>query len=141
MRHRILFLFILLAAVMLPSCHNNEWDDVPSEILEFISKYFPQQEISDFGSNDDGYHIRLRNSVAITFNNNCNWLSINGYGGTLPQMLLFDELPPVLYGHLQELEELTQVYAVSRDTRSYFVRLLNSDLTYDIATDAITRSY
>lgn len=120
------------------SCHSSEWDDMPSQIAEFVSKYFPGQDISEYGSTDDGYHLRLRNSAAITFNNNCSWLSINGYGGTLPQMLLFDELPPVLYEYLQETESLNGVYAVSRDTKNYFVRLLDSDLNYNTATDEIS---
>lgn len=139
MKHRVLFLIAIFIGVSLQSCHNSVWDEMPSEISEFVSKYFPEQDVSEFGSTDDGYHVRLRNSAAITFNNNCYWLSINGYGGTLPQMLLFDELPPALYEHLQAIEELNNVYAVSRDTKNYFVRLLDSDLSYDIATDEITR--
>lgn len=138
-RRIIYFTLLLVAMTTLPSCHSTEWDDMPSEISEFLSKYFPEQEVSDFGSTDDGYHVRLKNSVAVTFNNNCVWLSVNGYGQTLPQMFLFDELPPVLYEHLQELGELNNVYAVSRDTKSYFVRLLDSDLNYNISNDEITR--
>ena len=48
-------------------------------------------------------------------------------------------MPPALYEHLQAIEELNNVYAVSRDTKNYFVRLLDSDLNYNIATDEITR--
>lgn len=139
MKNGLISLILVIFAMITPSCHNNEWDDMPQAISQFVAKYFPEQEISDFGITDDGYHLRLHNSVSITFNNNCSWLSINGYGSTLPQMLLFDELPPVLYEHLQALEELNNVYAVSRDTKSYFVRLLDSDLIYNIATDEITR--
>lgn len=138
-RRILIYAILIFTVTTLPSCHSAEWGDVPSEITEFLSKYFPEQEISDFGSTDDGYHVRLKNSVAVTFNNNCAWLSVNGYGETLPQMFLFDELPPVLYAHLQELEELNNVYAVSRDTKSYFVRLLDSDLNYTISNDEITR--
>lgn len=43
------------------------------------------------------------------------------------------------YLDFQAIEELNNVYAVSRDTRNYFVRLLDSDLNYNIATDEITR--
>lgn len=138
MKQKTIYLIAALMIFCLSSCHGSEWDDMPSQISEFVSKYFPAQEISEYGSTDDGYHVRIRNSAAITFNNNCNWLSINGYGGTLPQMLLFDELPPVLYEYLQETESLDGVYAVSRDTKVYFVRLLDSDLSYDMATDTIT---
>lgn len=139
MRRRFLILISLLAGICFQSCHNSVWDEMPAPIVEFVSRYFPEQDVAEYGSTDDGYHVRLRNSAAITFNNSYRWMSINGYGGTLPQMLLFDELPPALYEHLQAIEELNNVYAVSRDTRNYFVRLLDSDLNYNIATDEITR--
>lgn len=139
MKRLILAIFTISAVFCLQSCHNSVWDEMPAPISEFVSRYFPEQDVTEFGSTDDGYHVRLRNSAAITFNNNYYWLSINGYGGTLPQMLLFDEFPPALYEHLQAIEELNNVYAVSRDTKSYFVRLLDSDINYDIATGDITR--
>ncbi|MDE6199171.1 MAG: hypothetical protein K2L55_02015 [Muribaculaceae bacterium] len=139
MKHRVILFVALFAGICFQSCHNSVWDEMPAPIAEFVARYFPEQDVSEYGSTDDGYHVRLQNSAAITFNNNYYWLSINGYGETLPQMLLFDELPPALYEHLQAIEELGNVYAVSRDTKYYFVRLLDSDLSYNIATDEITR--
>ncbi|MDE6081040.1 MAG: PepSY-like domain-containing protein [Muribaculaceae bacterium] len=82
--------------------------------------------------------VRLRNSVMLTFDKQNNWQSVNGYGSTLPQMFLFDQLPPALYQYLQEMESVNGVYGVVRDSRLYRVELKNQSLLYNISDGSIT---
>ena len=112
---------------------------MPSEISKFVSKYFPEIDIAEYNVVNGGYSVEMRNSATIKFNDSYSWISVNGNGATLPQMLLFDELPGVLYEHLEAIEELGNVYLISRDSKIYRVQLLDSVLTYEIATGKITR--
>jgi hypothetical protein len=58
----------------------------------------------------------------------------------LPQVLLFDRLPPSLYSYLEETENLGNVFSIERDRTTYTVVLLNETLSYDVATEQITGS-
>lgn len=73
----------------------------------------------------------------MIFDSSYAWSSIDGEGATLPQVLLFDELPPALYQYLEETESLNSVYRLDRDARQYEVGLFDSALTYTIATGEI----
>lgn len=136
---RIYLLTMLLFAIGFQSCHNSLWDEMPSEISKFVSKYFPEIDIAEYNVVNGGYSVEMLNSATIRFNDSYIWTSVNGNGATLPQMLLFDELPGGLYEHLEAIEELGNVYLISRDSKIYRVQLLDSVLTYEIATGKITR--
>lgn len=84
--------------------------------------------------------MKLRGSDALTFDRNFAWESIDGLGECLPQVLLFDQLPPAFYEYLQDIEATDGVYSLMRDSRSYNVVLLNNSLSYNIETGAITGS-
>lgn len=58
----------------------------------------------------------------------------------LPQVLLFDQLPPALYKYLEETENLGNVFSLERNRSTYTVVLLDETLSYDIATQQITGS-
>lgn len=137
---RIYLLITLFVALGFQACHNSLWDEMPSAISTFVSKYFPEIDIAEYDTVSGGYRVEMRNSATITFNDSYSWVSVNGNGGTLPQMLLFDELPEELYRHLEAIEELGSVYTISRDTKTYQVQLLDSYITYDVATGKITRN-
>ena len=139
MRH--LFADIILYAILLalPSaCASNDWEDVPGPVARFLSQYFPLQAVTQCSYQNDIYHVKLRNSAALTFDDRYKWTSVNGYGNTLPEMFLFDQLPPALYNYLQELSFTTQVYAVTRDSFVYNVMLPDHSVTYTIATGIVT---
>ncbi len=76
----------------------------------------------------------------MTFDHECEWEAINGYGMPLPQVLLFDQLPPALYKYLEETDDVGSVFSIERDRTSYTVVLLDSTLIYDIKTQQITGS-
>lgn len=133
-------LIILAFNIVFAGCTSNDLlDQLPEKISDFVQEYFPGQDVSTAEFGDDGtYMVRLRNSVMLTFDKQNNWQSVNGYGSTLPQMFLFDQLPPALYQYLQEMESVNGVYGVVRDSRLYRVELKNQSLLYNISDGSIT---
>ncbi len=77
----------------------------------------------------------------MVFNSNMDWIEVNGLGETLTQYFLFDQMPPAVYEYLQETENLSNVYAVTRDVFEYNVSLFDSVLTYQISSSIIKISY
>lgn len=134
----IIPILIAVAAWAMPGCSSTQWDDVPQPITSFLDEYFPEQAVADYRYDGSTYHIKLRNSAALTFNEQYAWTSVNGYGNTLPEMFLFDQLPPALYAYLQELSLTDQVYSVTRDNIDYNVVLLDSSVRYNIDTSVVT---
>lgn len=134
----------VLAAVfcVLPvSCDNSElWDEVPGEITTFINQYFPNSALESVTHTGKSYHIRIKNGPGMAFDTDYEWTDVNGYGMPLPQVLLFDQLPPRLYDYLQETEQLNAVFSMSRDGDKYTITLLSSSLQYDTSTGQLTGS-
>ncbi len=131
----VMSVFLLFAAT---SCHgDDDWDAMPQDIADFVSQYFPGSGIGSYSHNGDTYHVRIDNGPGITFDSDYAWVSVDGYGMPLPQVLLFDQLPPKLYAYLQDSQQLDSVFSMERDSRRYTLSLLNSTLIYDIATGAI----
>lgn len=141
-------LMLILSAIMsgcllfvVSSCHgDDEWDAMPRDIADFVSQYFPGSGIGSYSHTGDTYHVRIDNGPGITFDSNYAWVSVDGYGMPLPQVLLFDQLPPRLYAYLQDSQQLDSVFSMERDSLRYTLSLLNSTLVYDIATGAINGS-
>lgn len=131
----ILFLSVILGVT---ACESTDWADVPEPVAKFINEYFPLQNVSECTHTDTGYHVKLHNSAALTFDTDYKWTSVNGYGNTLPEMFLFDQLPPALYAYLQDLSLTGQVYSVTRDKFDYKVALLDYSVTYDIDSGTVT---
>ncbi|MBD5322675.1 MAG: hypothetical protein HDS01_07910, partial [Bacteroides sp.] len=52
--------------------------------------------------------------------------------------LMYDELPPELYSYLQSTEQQNGVYELKRDKYYYKLTMLDTVLTYDIATGKVT---
>ena len=122
----ILIMVVTPLTAVMSACRDNEpWGELPSEISEFIATT---------------YHVRIINGPGLTFNKKCEWEAVNGYGMPLPQVLLFDRLPPSLYSYLEETENLGNVFSIERDRTTYTVVLLNETLSYDVATEQITGS-
>lgn len=121
------------------ACHHAEiWDELPQEISEFITRYFPSSELQSYTNNAGSYHVRIDDGPGLTFGATYQWTDIEGYGMPLPQVLLFDELPPKIYQYLQETEQLNAVFAMRRDATRYTLTLLDNDLMYDIATGELS---
>lgn len=123
------------------SCHSDdEWDEMPQEIANFVSKYFPGEGVGSYSHNGNTYHVRVDDGPGITFDSDYAWEIVDGHGMPLPQVLLFDQLPPKLYAYLQDSQQLDSVFSMERDSRRYTLSLLNADLVYDIKTEEISGS-
>ena len=50
------------------SCHSDdEWDEMPQEIADFVSRYFPGEGIGSYTHNGNTYHVRIDDGPGITF--------------------------------------------------------------------------
>lgn len=135
---KILLILTVILAPLVGCSNSNDQNQIPQPIVEFCSEYYPLQSVENFGFNGTVYHIRLENGAGLSFNSSYNWIAVNGYGEVLPEMFLFDNLPPTMYQYLQEMSLTGSVYAVTRDKSMYNVSLSDSSVTYDIATGHIT---
>lgn len=135
---------ILMITAMLPMtcCTNsNAWEDMPPQLSQFVNKYFPQEGITNYVEKDGTYTVGLKNGATAIFDEQLHWTSVNGNGGTLPEMLLFDQLPPELYEYLQEISQLGDVYAITRSALMYSARLTDSTVNYTISTNKLRQVY
>lgn len=124
---------------LMTACKDNEpWNELPEKISEFINQYFPNSEIDSYSESAATYHVRITDGPGITFAKDYSWESINGYGMPLPQVLLFDQLPPAFYKYLEETNNLGEVFSLERDNTTYTVVLLDSVLVYDIESEQIS---
>lgn len=134
----------LISAAMLfvmSSCQNDdEWNDMPQEIASFVSKYFPGEGVNSYTHNGAAYHVRVDDGPGITFGSDYAWESVDGYGMPLPQVMLFDQLPPKLYAYLQDSQQLDSVFSMERDSKRYTLTLLDTTLVYDIESGQISGS-
>lgn len=133
----IAILTIMSIVMPLTSCSDSKWGDLPSSIANFISEYFPSSSVESYSENNGQYYVKIKNGPSIKFDSSCAWCSIDGEGAALPQVLLFDELPPALYQYLEETESLNSVYELDRDALQYEVGLFDTALTYTISTGEI----
>lgn len=143
MKITIVFNVLLMAVTplmaLISSCKDDQpWDELPVDISHFISQYFPNSGIESFTTSPTTYHIRISNGPGLTFDKDGDWETINGYGMPLPEVLLYDQLPPALYKYLEETSNLGNVFAIERNSRIYTVVLLDSTITYTIADQQIT---
>lgn len=121
--------------VGLSSCSDmDKWDNVPEEINRFVTKYFPGSGYQSFTQTSDGYKVIIKNGPGITFDAGCNWTSVNGYGMPLPQIFLFDCMPPELYQYLEETDNLKDVFSVKIENKVYVVKTTAGEVSYNTAT-------
>lgn len=137
---RMLTIWLAAVAVaMLSGCSNNNlYEDMPAEIQSFISQYFPGSVLESFTSSTSSYTVIIKDGPTISFGSDCRWTRVDGNGSPLPQVLMFNDLPPELYSYLQETETTNSVFCVSRTAKVYTVELLTETVTYDISTGEIT---
>lgn len=124
---------MLIAMTFMSGCsdqYNDVWDALPETIAEFVSRYYPEAAVKKYVEDDGQYYVSIKNGAEIIFNGEYQWTSLNGRGGTLPQIFLFDELPPTLYSYLQETEEVDDVYTVTRDASGYKVKTDSEIISY-----------
>lgn len=139
LRHMLPLLAALAICLGPASCsHDDVWSEVPSTIAVFINRYFPNSQLSSCNRAGSDYRVRIKDGPGLTFNSDCEWTVIAGYGEKMPQVLLFDQLPPALYDYLEEAQALNSVYSMERDKARYIVGLQNTSVIYTIATGRIS---
>lgn len=135
-----LFLTLFLIVPLLWSCQSSdEYDALPRSISTFVSQYWPNPDIESYTHpGPDVYVVVIHNGPRLTFDAAYAWTEIDGLGLPLPDNLLFNELPDPLYRYLTETEATDAVFGMARNPRAYTLQLLESSLTYDIATQAVS---
>lgn len=135
----ILFAPLLTALMMVGACSDDDaWDELPSAISNFISEYFPGVGVSSYDEVGDSYRVQVRNSATLVFDNDYHWTEIAGNGVPLPEVLMYDQLPPALYNYIQGLEQQAEVYGVKRDKDSYTLTMHDTVITFDAGTGKIS---
>lgn len=137
---RITMLLTGIFGLILGACSSNDevYNNMPQDITYFVAQYYPSSKVETFTQTDERYRVVLDDGPTIVFDKTCSWEMLNGNGSTVVQNFLFNELPPEMYEYLQSTNALNEVFSVSRDSKEYTVVLLDSTLTYDIATGKIT---
>ena len=136
----MIFVVAMLSTITFSCDHSELWSDVPGQITKFINRYYPNAELQSVSHTGNTYHIRIDDGPGLTFDADYNWTDINGYGMPVPQVLLFDQLPPKLYDYLQGTQQLNAVFSISRDNNIYTLALLDSTLTFNTDTGELTGS-
>ena len=140
-RLSLLLLFVATAvAAFFSSCSSSDdlSDELAPKIAAFVNQYFPNTPVAAYTHTSDGYTVELSGGPEITFDTAQEWTAVDGRGEELPQVLLFDRLPPALYSYLEETSTTKSVYGMARTSATYTIRVTNTTLTYDIETGQIS---
>lgn len=139
MRKYNLIAIIIFAVTVIISCRGtDEYSELPRPIAHFISLYWPNPEVSNFTQSDEStYEVYVKNGPTLKFNSDYEWISINGNGVSLPEVLLYDCLPDRLYSYLTSLSLLADCFSIERTPQIYTLTMLNFNVTYDITTGTI----
>lgn len=138
----IMAILVSLMALALESCSNNDdeaYNSMPDKVKQFVARYYPGYGVKSYTTSGDVVHLRLDNGPGITFDKDLNLEGVNGYGTTLPQVLLFDMLPPAMFDYLQSTDELNDVFAMTFTADDVTVELMSSRIVYDVKTAKISR--
>ena len=133
------FLPLLLLAILgVGACSSEAWEELPSSIATFISQYFPGSGVKSYNETDNGCIVKVNNGATLKFDKENEWTEIDGNGVRLPEVMMYDQLPPALFDFLQSTSQQGEVYAMSRDKKFYKLTMLDTVITFNIQTGAIT---
>lgn len=133
-------LLIMILAVCAQGCSNDAWEDVPSTAYDFCMRYWPEYSIQTYGNVDGVQVVVIKGAATVYFDQASQWIRIDGNGGVLPPMLMWDQLPGPLYTYLEELDAVRAVYEMSRGPKGYTVTLATQTVTYSVETGEISGS-
>lgn len=125
------------AALTFYSCGNDNYKELPPEIQQFITTYFPGEGISGYNESAGTYTVNLDNSASIVFNPSLQWVTLDGNGNSLPRQFLFDQFPSTLYGYIETTDNLGEVYSVTRNAGIYTVTFHGYIITYNTVSGEI----
>lgn len=125
--------------ILMGACNNDAWDELPTQLVRFISEYFPAGELESYTDNGHGVEVvQIKHGATLTFDSDFEWTDVNGNGVVLPQQFLYDCLPQTLYRYIESIEMQYSVYRVTRTPDLITVDFLDTLLTYDQNTGEIT---
>ena len=128
-------LIVLGMIIVFGACSNDASEELPSAVSQFITQYFPGMSVKSYNVlSDNGCVVQLASGPTLRFDSENQWMDIDGNGARLPQVLMYDQLPTELYEYLQATEQQADVYVMKRDKYYYKLTMLDTVLTYDIAT-------
>ena len=136
-RNTLTSLALLVIVALMGACGNNGWDELPSDVANFVNMYF-NGEVQSYTETDTGSVVKLRNSATLTFDSNGQWTGVDGNGVPLPQQFLFDRLPAPLYRYIESVEQTLDVMKVQRTPEGYRVWFADSAINYDNVTETIS---
>lgn len=138
-RFRDLLLVSILGVLLaLGACSTNLWDELPQQISAFISQYFPGVGIKSYKDTDTDFRVNIDNGASLVFDKEYQWTEIDGNGARLPEVLVYDQLPPAFFNYLQGINAQNNVFMLMRDSHFYKVTTSDTVITYTIATGKIT---
>lgn len=136
------YITLIFITLFMCGCSDNGlYDELPPQIRNFLAKYYPNTAVDSYTHNSNVYHVKLKNSAGLTFDNDYKWEAVNGYGVALPQVFLYDQLPPELFDYLQETENLNNVMSAEKSAWVYTVALVSDTVTYNVNTGRIMQYY
>lgn len=128
-----------LLTLLLAGCSSSPYDDMSSRVSEFITMYFNDFSVESVADTPEGGTVvTMHHGPVVTFDSDGSWTSINGRGGTLPAILITDQLPERVVNYLTEMEETAGVYSLVRSWHYLRVDLAHNYFTYDDRTDTLT---
>lgn len=136
----ITFAALLIIVVLMGACGNNEWDEMPTPIQKFVNQYYPLSEVRSYATSTSGSSVDLKDSALLRFDSSYEWTLVDGRGQQLPNVLLYDQLPPALYNYLLTMEANEGVYSIERDGGKVSAQLLSMKVDYDEVSGDITES-
>lgn len=136
----LIFLIGLFSVSLFTSCDNEDVLNTPDgKIQYFVSQYFPGIGIDSKSTLADGdIQVVLKKSATLLFDKNGSWISVDGNGVTLPAVMLYDQLPDILYNYIVESEDTEGVYRIFRNSEIYVVNFIDSSVQYEIASGKIS---
>lgn len=138
---RVLFSTVValcLFALCFASCTESDLNQLPSSIKTFVAQYFPNIVVESYHTDAAGNTtVQLRNDATLVFNANQQWTQIDGNGSILPGDLIYDQLPSALYDYLESIDQVDQVYWLRKTAGEISVGLINTEITYDMATQTV----
>lgn len=138
-RNTITVLMIMVVAVIsLVSCSSSvDPDNLPTPVRTFVLKYFQDQPIASWSDVTTNYQVNMKNGATLVFDSKGAWVSVNGNGSPLPQMMMRDELPAALFQYLEDNGVTADVYSMIRNAKTYKLTMRTTVITYTIATGDI----
>lgn len=140
---KYVFPLFLTALLTFWACSNNdEYNEVPSPILTFITQYWPNPVIAEYNqTSNNEYIVEIKDGPGFEFNEEYIWIKVDGNGLPLPQVFLYDQLPNVLYEYLESGSYLNEVIVIEKSDGVYSLELVDCKIAYDTVTEKIVQTY